>query len=80
MILLGLKQIFKLATRTTHAVLFILRRPGNGMYGFISRTMKMIVFNLMYDSLLLFCCSKGQLSNLDNCFFFHYKHVFQDLF
>lgn len=36
MILSGLKQIFKLATCTIHADLFILKCPGNGMYGTIS--------------------------------------------
>lgn len=33
MILLGLKQIFKLATRAIHAVLFILKCHGNGCMG-----------------------------------------------
>lgn len=32
MISLGLKQIFKLATNTIHAVLFVWKCPGNGMY------------------------------------------------
>lgn len=33
MILSGLKQIFKLAMRAMHAVLFILKRYGNGCMG-----------------------------------------------
>lgn len=35
MILSGLKQIFKLATCSTHAVLLILKCSGKGMYGSI---------------------------------------------
>lgn len=65
MILSGFKQIFKLATRFPHAVLFILKCPGNGMFGFFSWAVKRFVFNLAQDSLLLFRWSKvwqsGQL-------------------
>lgn len=84
MILLGLKQIFKLATCSIHAALFVLKCPGNGMHVSSSWTVKMIIFNLTGDAPPLFCCSKGHLSNLNSWLFFvffsHYKHVFQDLF